>query len=362
MYLQETLPFYRRAPRWLTRWADARWLLRLAARRSGSTRAHGMGRMTLSMLQGAAGHHAAELERLAAWLGSEGRPDIIQISTVLLIGLARPLREKLGAPVVCMAQDEDVWLDRLDRPYDERCWATIREKAADVDTFVAASEYYAAFFAGRTGVARDRLCVVYPGIDPEGYEMGDASPCPPTIGYLSKMTESLGLGTLVDAFVMLKRKPGFRDARLRAMGGATGRDPRFLAGLRKKLSQQGMGDAVEFLPEMDRASRLAFLRSLAVLCVPAPGGVAFGTFLLEAMASGVPVVQPNCGAFPELIEATRGGVVYEPHTAAGLARALEGMLSDRRAAGELGRRGRQAVLERFTVEQTAAKMIDVYRL
>jgi glycosyltransferase involved in cell wall biosynthesis len=366
VYLQEKCVLYRYVPRWFSRWLDAPWLLARLARRSGATRAYGMGRMTLSMLQGMDGHHAVELERMVEWLRREGRPDVIQISTALLIGLAGRLREKLGAPVVCLLQDEDTWLDALDQPYPALCWNAIRDRSKHADRLVAVSHYYAGLFAQRAGLPRERLTVVHPGIDPTGY--GSAEECagiaarPPTIGYLSKMTESLGLETLVEAFMLLKAKAGFEHLRLRAMGGLTGGpDTAFVGRLKAKLASRGMSGSVEFLPELDRASRIAFLRSLTVLSVPIAGGAAFGTFLLESLAAGVPVVQPKSGAFPELIEATGGGICYEPPTAQGLARALETLLGDVSRLAELGRKGRAAVLERFTVEHMAEKMVEVYR-
>ncbi len=366
VYLQEKCALFRYAPVWLKRWLDAPWLLGRLARRSGSTRAYGMGRMTLSMLQGMEGHHAAELERMVEWLAREGKPDVVQISTALLIGLARRLRERLGAPVVCLLQDEDTWLDALDDPYKDLCWNAIRDRLKDVDGWVAVSQYYADFFARRTGLADKALSVVYPGIDPSGYGERADVPVDPvrplTIGYLSKMTESLGLGVLVEAFMLLKANPRFKDLRLRAMGGLLGgEDTAFVGRLKAQLAAQGMLNDVEFRPELDRASRIEFLRTLTVLSVPAPDGAAFGTFLLESMAAGVPVVQPKSGAFPEIIEATGGGLCYTPGTPAGLAEALEQLLGDPDRVAELGQRGRLAVLAQFTVEQMAEKMIKAYR-
>lgn len=363
VYLQEKFPFYRHAPGWLTRLCDSRPLLGIATRRSAATLPNGMGQMTLSMLKGMEGRHADELERMVTWLEGEGRPDVIQLSTALLLGLARPLRSRLGSRIVCLVQDEDTWVDELDKPYDASCWEAIRRTSTDADRLVAASAQYADVFAQRAGLPRQRLAVVHPGIDVQGYGEGPdrsagGAPC---IGYLSKMCESMGLGVLVEAFMRLKEQRAFRDVRLRAMGGATGSDPRFLAAVRRRLAAKGMAGDVAFLPEMDRGSRIAFLQSLSVLSVPVPHGAAFGTFLLEAMAAGVPVVQPEVGAFPEVVSATGGGVIYRPNTPEALSEALESLLGDRGKAIELGRNGRAAVLQRFTVERMAENMIDIYR-
>lgn len=368
-YLQQEMAWERLAPAWLRRLMNSRWMLALAARKSGSTKAWGLGRMTLAMLEGEAGRHAAELERMVAWIGESERPDLIHVSTLLLVGLARRLRSAAGCPVICLAQDEDTWLDALEPPYDQRCWQAIRERCAEVKTIVASSRYYAERVAGRLGIRPETVEVVYPGIEVEGegltvhgsgLGLWEAGKEGRVIGYLSRVTPSLGFGTLVDAFLLLKKNPGFEDVRLRAMGGLVGDDRRRVGNELKRVKLAGWHDFVDVAPDVDRASRIAFLKTLTVLSVPMPEGPAFGMFLLEAMAAGVPVVQPAIGAFPEIVEATGGGVLYEPNTAGALADAWAGLLVDQGRLRELGQRGRAAVSERFGIARMAADMAGIY--
>ena len=82
--------------------------------------------------------------------------------------------------------------------------------------------------------------------------------------------------------------------------------------------------------------------------------------MIEAMAAGVPVVQPREGAFPEIVDATGGGVLYEPNTAVALAEALETLLRDPVRVRTLGQAGQAAVKEHFTVEGMADKMAAIY--
>ena len=79
------------------------------------------------------------------------------------------------------------------------------------------------------------------------------------------------------------------------------------------------------------------------------------------MASGVPVVQPRHAAFPELIEATGGGLLCEPNDANSLADALESLLLDPAKARQLGQQGRKAVMEKFSVERMANEMEAVFK-
>jgi glycosyltransferase involved in cell wall biosynthesis len=117
---------------------------------------------------------------------------------------------------------------------------------------------------------------------------------------------------------------------------------------------------VEFHPNVDRAAKLAFLRSLSVFSVPARYGEAFGLYVLEAMAAGVPVVMPRVAAFPELIEATGGGVLCAADDPRALAEALEELLLDQPRVRALGEAGRCAVFARFSAEAMAQAMAQVY--
>ncbi len=361
-YLQQKFGFFRHTPRWLDRIFDARWILRAAAQRAGSTRASGLGAMTLSMLAGPNGRQAKELDRLVAWLSAEGRPDLVHVSSVLLLGLANSLKTALGVPVVFTTMDEDTWVDNLEPPFNERCWQAMRTQAADVDAFITVSNYYADVIGRRLALPENRLHRVPIGIDITGLDPAPTPPARPVVGYLSRMSRTLGLDILVDAVIALKRtRPGLAGLKLRAMGGKTGDDAAFVDSLRARTAAEGMAEDFEFHQEIDRAHRVEFLRSLTALCVPMPGGEAFGTFIIEALAAGVPVVQPRLGGFTELVERTGGGMLYEPNDASSVARALESMLSDPARARALGAAGREVVLRDYTVERMAERTEQVYR-
>ena len=83
-------------------------------------------------------------------------------------------------------------------------------------------------------------------------------------------------------------------------------------------------------------------------------------FITEALAAGIPVVQPRVAAFPEVIEATGGGVLYDIDESGALAEALESLLLDPERARELGRRGYEAVHERFGIDRMAKDFVAVY--
>jgi len=313
------------------------------------------------MLQGEEGRQIKELNRLVDWLGMhDNKPDVVCLSNILLIGLARCIKQRLGVPVVCLLQDEDGFLDGLPSPYSEQAWQMLVERASEVNTFIAVSRYYADVMRQRLKLDPDRVKVAYTGISLDGYDVCRAQPEVPTIGYLSQMCPAKGLDTLVHAFVSLKKNENLGHARLRITGGRSAGDKAFLNRLRRKLGSHGVHGDVEFLDEFDLKAKLAFLQTLSVLSVPEKLPVAYGLYVLEALAAGVPVVQPASGVFPELLEMTGGGALCEPNNAEALAAALEPLLLKSEHARQLGEQGRRAVHEKFNIEQTARDLVRIY--
>ncbi|MCU0856846.1 MAG: glycosyltransferase [Pontiellaceae bacterium] len=355
VWLQQKIPLFRKTPRWLDRLFDSKWMLRRAAKMEGTTSAAGLGPMTLSMLEGSDGNQRKEVERLIQWLKENEKPDAVQLSNALLIGLAAEIKSALNVPVICSLQDENEWLDSISSPHAEACWNAIAARCKDVDRFVAVSGWFADRMSERLRIARDQIDVVHIGIDLTGYAPASLDLNPPVIGFLSRMNESLGLGKLVDAFIELKKFQGMEGLKLRAIGGAVGDDWAYVSKLRKKLAKAGLENDAEFIEDFSRENRQAFLKSLSILCVPVERGEAFGTYMIEAMAAGVPVVQPKAGAFPELIAATGGGVMYE-----NLVQALNWLLTNPEQLRRLGQAGRESVMKNFSVETMAQKMISVY--
>jgi glycosyltransferase involved in cell wall biosynthesis len=339
VYLSNKFP----VPRWLDRALSAPPLLRLAAGLVGMTSARQLGESTVAMLQPDAAH--GELERLIGWLRTQPKPDVICLSNSLLTGLAARLQREFRVPVVCTLQGEDSFLDALPEPHRQRSWKLLTQRCAGIDHFIAVSRYFAQVMTRRLNLPAARVSVVHPGIAVDEFLPANASQ--PVIGFLARMHPTKGLDTLVEAFLQLKT-PG---ARLRVAGAMTSQDRGFVRSLRQKL-----GDRAEFLPNLDRAAKAAFLQSLAVFSVPATYGEAFGMYVLEAQAAGVPVVQPRHGAFPEVLAATGGGLLCEPNQPAALAAALDQLLGDPTLARQLGAAGHQAVQEKFGIATMTANV------
>jgi glycosyltransferase involved in cell wall biosynthesis len=360
VYLEQKSAWYRTAPSWVHNLFSSQALLKFASGKAAKTRAADLGDITLSMILGEEGNQARELEQLIQFLKSQSKPDIICLSNVLLGGLARRLRSQLDCPVACVLQGEDVFLDSLPETHRSRTWQALAERCRDIDLFISPSKYFAELMTRRLGLPPEKVKVVPDGINLAGYESGPP-PQKPTIGFFARMCREKGLDTLVEAFILLKKSGRLPEMKLNIGGGCGPSDEPFVATLKKRLSAAGCMADVEFFPNVDRSGKQEFFRKLTVFSVPALYGESFGLYLLEALASGVPVVQPRHAAFPEIIEDTGGGVLCEPGSAGALADALEKMLKDEKSARAFGERGRQSVVERYSAAAMAEGTLQSFK-
>jgi glycosyltransferase involved in cell wall biosynthesis len=216
----------------------------------------------------------------------------------------------------------------------------------------------------RLALPPGRVCVVRNGVDPDAFSPRSPQtppPEPPAVGFLSRAYFLKGLDTLVEALAILKSGGRNPTLRLRLAGGMLGEDRSYVQSVRKLIAARGMGDCVDFLPNLDIAGRRDFYGTLRTLCVPERRNQAGGLYVLESMASGVPVVQPDCGVFPELIRAAGGGLLVKDQSPAGYAAAIGELLSDPDKAAQMGRQARLAVEARFTAGRMARELSEIYR-
>jgi glycosyltransferase involved in cell wall biosynthesis len=228
-----------------------------------------------------------------------------------------------------------------------------------VDAFLPVSRYYGDLMRDRARLPDDRVHVVYPGIRLDGFGLGPATPDPPVLGYLARMYPGKGLETLVEAYLLLRKRDRIKDLKLRVAGSQTASDVAFVRRLQARIAEKGLTADTEFLPNVDRDQKIAFLQSLSVLSVPAVYGESFGLYVVEGLAAGVPFVQPRHAAFPEIHDLTGGGALYEPGSPEALAEQVEALLARPEEARLLGERGRQAVQERFSVERMGEEVLRI---
>jgi len=363
VYLQQKIPLFRYLPRALDRWLDAPWLLRRLAAGRIDVDARELGELTVSMLKGEHGHQRKEVFRLVDWLDRHVRPDLLNLSNILIAGCVPMLKQRLKVPVLVTLQGDDLFLEQLTAPYKQRAIDEIHRLSREIDGFLVFSRYYADFMSQYLQLERSKFHVVPMGLSLDDFHLPEAvaTPRAPTIGYLARICPEKGFHRLVDAFLLLAARPGMEQVKLRVAGWLGTKDEAFFAEQIGRLRAAGLADRFRYDGVVERAEKLDLLRSIDVLSVPTAYHEPKGIFVLEAWAAGVPVVEPAHGAFPELLAATGGGVLVKPDDAAALADALVELLLDPAAARALGERGRVGVAQSFSAGEMAMRTLDVYR-
>jgi glycosyltransferase involved in cell wall biosynthesis len=196
------------------------------------------------------------------------------------------------------------------------------------------------------------------GITLQGYDPPSDPPAVSTLGYFARLCPLKGLDQLVDAFLELKELDKFSNLRLEIAGGMTAEDEPYVEEQRRKLVQAGLADHFSIRSNINRSQKLEFLKNLTIFSVPARYPEAFGLYVVEAMAAGVPVVLPDCGAFPEIVNTTKGGSLYDPDQPGALTDTLDRMLSDRAKAHEIGRLAHDAVSRYYANEVLAPSFVE----
>jgi glycosyltransferase involved in cell wall biosynthesis len=363
VYLEQHVPMLRKAPRLLERLLDAPPLIKALSSGSIAVDPHSLGAMTVSTLQGEQGHQRREIEKLIAFLEDEPRPDVISIPYTLLISLAAPLKRALGRPIAMTLQGEDLFLEGLVEPYKTQAMDLIRRQLDDVDMFIAVSDYYARFMQQYLGIPAAKMRVAPLGISLAGVPETPAPLArnPFTIGFLARIAPEKGLHVLADTYRVLRRERGLPPSRLRAAGYLPPEHKHYLAGIHRLLDVNGLAGEFEYAGAPDRAAKFRFLQQLDVLSVPSPYHEPKGLYLFEAMACGVPVVQPGHGAFPEIVRNTGGGLLSRSHAPSDMADGLMAIWNDPAAAARIGRTGIAGVRRHYTVERSAEAALRAFQ-
>ena len=363
VYLQQKSGLFRHTPWMFDRLFDSPALLNGLSRFRTSTNAKALGALTTSVLQGEEGRQKKELAKLVKWLKDVYQPDILQLTNSMFVGFAREMKKALGVPILCALQGEDIFLGNLTEPYQSQALRLLQQRASDVDGFIAPCQYYADFMAGYLNVPVDKIHVVHLGLNLDGHGDHQKNISKPlfVIGYLARICPDKGLHLLVDAFYQLTQQIGLDKIRLKVAGYLGKGDRHYFEKIVKQIDRWGVSDAFEHWGEVDRPQKIDFLNSLHVLSVPTTYKDPKGLFVLEALANGVPVVQPRHGAFPELIGATGGGILVDVESPSAIAEGILQLMNDPNEREKLGRQGKEAVHRAFSDDVMAEATMAVYR-
>ncbi|MEP7343288.1 MAG: glycosyltransferase family 4 protein [Acidobacteriota bacterium] len=369
VYLEQQSAIFRHTPRWLDKLWDSRFALKAASKRSIAVDPDSLGELTISILKGELGHQQKEIGKFIDWLKSEPKPplgfEVVDMQNSMLIGLAKPIKEATGLPVCCTLQGEDLFLDGMREPYHSQALELIHEQTKYVDAFIAVSGYYADFMADYLNIPHSKIHVVPLGINLKDYEtqVEARKPLesePFTIGYFARVAPEKGLHVLAEAYRLLRQRDDFPRARLEAAGYLAPEHKPYLQEIEGKMREAGLADEFHYHGAVEREAKISFFQNVDVLSVPTTDAEAKGLSVIEAMASGVPVVQPRWGSFPEILERTQGGLLCEPNDAASLADTIYSLWKNPELAADLARQGAAGVRRHYGVQQMAERAIDVY--
>lgn len=369
VYLQQRSALFRRTPWFVDRLVDRPGLLRRLAG-GARVRPEQLGEMTVSVLRGEEGRQRKELDKLVRWLQEEIRPEIVHLGNAMLAGLAREITRRLEVPVVCTLSGEDTFLERLPEPHRSEAKSVLSERCADLAALVAPSRYYAEFMAGYLAVPPEQIHVIPPGLNLIGHATPEETsaaretvairPESVNVGYLSRICPEKGLHNLAEAVVLLSEELKWPLVRVRAAGYLDDADRPYLEEVRQRMVESDLADWLQYVGEPGRAAKIEFLQSLRVMCLPTVSRESKGLAVLEAWANGVPVVLPEHGAFPEMVQDTGGGLLVEPDDPAALAAALRRMIEEPDFAADCGRKAQQAVHDRYHAGLMARRTVEMY--
>ena len=361
VFLQHAAPLFGAVPG-LDRVLDSPALLGFVERFSSTTDPTRLGPLTVTTLEGERGPARRAVEVLAASV-RDARPDVVVLPNSLLLGLAAPLSAATGAPVVVTFSGEDLFLSQLPSGDRERALRLMREAAGAVDHFVGVTKHHARGMADTLGISEDRVSFVRLGVDPEGFPKGpkappavatEGAPQPMTIGFFSRIAPEKGLDRLARAVLHLAAQPETPPLRVRAAGWMSRAGQGYLDEVRR-LFGPGQGRvSFEYLGELDRGEKIAFLRAADVVAIPAVFPEPKGLPAIEAMMAGTPVVVPQEGAYPELLDRTEGGVLARSSEAEDFAAALSQLVLHPERRASVGARG----FERVRQEHSAGRMAE----
>lgn len=199
--------------------------------------------------------------------------------------------------------------------------------------------------------------VITYGVDTEAFHpraaVKDASDRGLTIGFVGRMLPGKGLNVLANALEKLRAEAW----QLLVVGDGPERE-----GFERRLSEAGLRDRAEFTGAINFALVPQYFHRLDLMVIPTETTKRireqFGRVIVEAMASGVPVIGSTCGAIPEVIG--DAGLVFPEGDADALAGALRRMLTDEDLRERLSLAG-QARVEQYSWERVAEKTYELYR-
>jgi glycosyltransferase involved in cell wall biosynthesis len=260
----------------------------------------------------------------------------------------------VGIPYTLTAHAKDIYITAPDR---------LLPKVEQAQAVVTCTEYNRRYLIEHFGPALDgKLHCIHHGLDPSQFKFrwppaSDSEV--PLILCVARMVEKKGLGDLLVAADILRRRGG--RFRVEIIGGGPLRQA-----LETQVEQLGLNDRVKLLGSRTHETVCQAYERASIFALPcrvAENGDRDGipNVLLEAMASGVPVVATPVSGIPELIEAEQDGLLVPSNSPAMLADALDRLLTQSELRARLARAARTKVEAYFSIDRSSARLLALFQ-
>jgi glycosyltransferase involved in cell wall biosynthesis len=226
-------------------------------------------------------------------------------------------------------------------------------------TVVTVSDYAVRLLQERFPQNALKIQRVYNGVDLVRFTPTDFAGTPPQIVSIGRLIAKKGFSDLIDACALLRSRG--RIFRCAIIGEGPLED-----GLGSQIAASGLGECVELIgpqTQSEIAARLAHATIFTLPCTTeTDGGMDnLPTVVMEAMAAALPVISTPLGGIPEMVEDEVNGALVPDHDPPALAAAVERLLDDPERARRLGNRGRQIAREKFSIEESARQLREIFR-
>ena len=362
VYLEQKFPPFRYLPGFMTKWLDRPGLVSsLTKKRKIEIEAENLGELTLSILRGEKGNQRQSLKRAVQWIKKESKPDIINLTNLLIAGFVPSMKRELNSPVIVTLQGDDLFLDELTESHRSLVVSELRRLASHIDGFITFSQFYAKKMADLLEVPEEKFHLVNLGVDTDEFNDFTRHPTKdPTIGYFGRLAPEKGFHNIVDAFIEIHQEYNLNNARLCAGGWLSPADQNFFNQQVEKLKSANLINFFDHAGSPNLDKKKDFLGKIDVFSLPTTHEEPKGLSVLEAQACGIPAVQPDQGIFPEMLAKTKGGILYDPMDSKSLAKEIVRLLKDKDHANQLGEMGRKNTFELFSAKKMAKETLQVY--
>ncbi len=315
-------------------------------------------RTVLQMVMGLGTHPAALAKSLVVWCRTLGLMESIQHMVPKHVHAhwatypstsAWLLSKRLELPFSFTAHAHDIFLeDHL-----------LSEKMASAKFTVAISKFNHAYLCEHVRGAREaKVEIVHCGVSPHLFPYLRANRESKRILAIGRLDEIKGFSHLVSACGILKNRGVDFECDIVGSGPLE-------AAMREQIGALGLTDKVRLLGARKQEEVRAFLQSATMFVLPSVvtsrgdrDGIPVA--MMEAMASGLPVVSTRVSGIPELVEDEQTGLLSDPGDAHSLATAIERMLKDDSLRERLAAQARVWVEHDFDVKKEARKLYDVF--